>query len=1553
MTGLQPGAATMTVLFTDLVDSTAMRSRLGDDQADEVRREHDDLIARLVDENRGSIVKGLGDGIMAVFGAPSAGIAAAVGIQQAIARRNRQAKVPIALRMGLSVGEVRVEADDVYGTPVVEASRLCSAAGADQILAAEHVKLLAGSRSTATFRAFGELELKGLGEPLRTLEVLWWEASDAPTVPFPEIPTLTKPTDAVGRRVERYAIGHAFLNARTAKAPVVFVSGADGVGKTRLMAEFAQRTTQNEGGMVLYGRCSEHGAAPFQPFIEALRYYVENVPSGQLGDLLGSFTGELTRLVPDLRERVPGATLAPVSTADPDLASLRLFDAVAGWLVAASRDEPVVLLLDDMQWASGATLELLRHVVDSPTPMRVLVVAGYRDTDLAADHPLHQLADHLRRSDHGVEPIRLQGLSEDDVAILIDRLVGDLGEAAPALAARIHAVSAGNPLFVIELVRFLEANQKLQGGDAPRLDGAAEALVLPPTVEDTLRARTAVLGDDVLAVLQSAAIVGDEFDLSVVRAVGELGDDEFTAAIDAATAAGLVAEAPGSRFRYAFAHPSGATALAATVDPERQARLHRQVAEALREGAGADDRHAAEIAGHELAAVAGGQGDREQAIQAGVLAGDRARDQLAYEEAVSWYGQAVDLLGESAATQLDLLIGLGQAQALAGSHAAARETLLRVAALAREAGDGPHLVMAALTESGTFTGRSGPFDTDRVEILRAALEADGTSLADTALLKAALAFELRGADHAEERNALAGDALGAARQLGTADILAAVLQRRLPTIAGNATLAERITLSEELFDLAGQLEDPLLRFHAALQRARAAAEGADLEQHDHWLGLAGVVASDLDLDVPSWLVSSARASRAFLAGDLAAAERHADAARQSGTEAGHPDAERVHLLTMLAVRQQQGRIDELASGLDPVSSSAGSDAYALLRAIADAGRLQEIAPWYRSAIAAGLPDANEPTGHAALANLGYLAALLGDVANAGLLYERLEPWADRFAVTDIFQHVGAHELGMLAATTERTDDANRWFAKAIEVHEDVPAPLFAAETRLEWARVRFATDEVDRARELIGQALAASAKGNAAGIEGQARTLLTAAFGGLDDTAAPGEPAAAAPEPEPPGVPVAPVAVVGVPPVPPASGVVPPAPPVPPVPAGPIVSPPMPPVPGPGQVPLVPAAAAPPVPPPVPPPPGIAPVPPPPPPMAPGVPGQPVGAPGGAVPPVPAMAPPPPPPPGPPGMVPPPPVPTGPPGMAAPPGMTPPPPPPGAPGMAPPPPAPPGPPPGQPGMALPPPAPPGQPGVAPHPPAPLGPPPGQPGMAPPPPPGQPGMAPPPPTPPGPPPGPPGLAPRPPAPPGPPPGPPGMAPRPPAPPGPPPGPGMTPTPPPPPPGAPGMAPPPPAPPGPPPGPPGIAPPPPAPPGPPPGPPGMAPPPPAPPGPPGPPPPSGPPGMAPPPPGMAPPPFAPPGPPPGPPAVAQGMGPALPPADMAASFAPPSGPPPGPPGMAPPPPPPGPPPGPPGMAPPPPPPPQGPPPAPPGQGAPPPPPPPAQGPPPPPPPPPRQG
>src|ERR1041385_2558191 len=159
--------APATVLFTDLVGSTELRGRLGEEAADDLRRRHDQLLAQAVEANSGRVVKGLGDGIMATFAGASDAVAAAVAIQQGIDRLNRSGKapVPVAVRVGLSAGDVAFEDDDVHGTPVIEASRLCAAAVGNEILVSEIVRILA-ALADAHLRDQGPLELKGLQRPL-------------------------------------------------------------------------------------------------------------------------------------------------------------------------------------------------------------------------------------------------------------------------------------------------------------------------------------------------------------------------------------------------------------------------------------------------------------------------------------------------------------------------------------------------------------------------------------------------------------------------------------------------------------------------------------------------------------------------------------------------------------------------------------------------------------------------------------------------------------------------------------------------------------------------------------------------------------------------------------------------------------------------------------------------------------------------------------------------------------------------------------------------------------------------------------------------------------------------------------------------------------------------------------------------------------------------------------------------------------------------------------------------------------------------------------------
>src|SRR5688500_6288827 len=177
---------TATILFTDLVGSTELRGQLGEEAADELRRTHDHLLAQAVESNSGGVVKGLGDGIMATFAGAADAVGAAGAIQQAVDRLNRSgnAPVPLSVRVGLSAGDVSFEDDDVHGTPVIEASRLCGAAVGGEILASEIVRWLGGAQGAPSFIPVGSLELKGVAAPVPTGRIEW-DPAPTSTIPMP------------------------------------------------------------------------------------------------------------------------------------------------------------------------------------------------------------------------------------------------------------------------------------------------------------------------------------------------------------------------------------------------------------------------------------------------------------------------------------------------------------------------------------------------------------------------------------------------------------------------------------------------------------------------------------------------------------------------------------------------------------------------------------------------------------------------------------------------------------------------------------------------------------------------------------------------------------------------------------------------------------------------------------------------------------------------------------------------------------------------------------------------------------------------------------------------------------------------------------------------------------------------------------------------------------------------------------------------------------------------------------------------------------------------
>ncbi|MBV8462140.1 MAG: AAA family ATPase, partial [Acidimicrobiales bacterium] len=491
-------SVTATILVTDIVGSTELRVRIGEERADQLRRTHDDLTRTAIEGNGGTLIKGLGDGALALFTGAADAVAAAVALQQAAYAHSRSAPdEALEIRAGLSSGDVTLEDGDCFGTPVVEASRLCGIAAGGQVLAAQVVRQLARGRGGHVFRSAGERELKGFPEPVPVV-VVGWEppAVEGGGIRFPSRLAPQAAFPFSGRSAQRERLLHAWKEAATGERQVVLVSGEPGIGKTRLVAE-AARTVYDQGGVVLFGRCDEDLGLGFQPYVETLE---QVVTSGATAAALGRYGGDLVRLVPDLGERI--GDLNPPLQSDPETERYRLHDAVVSWLTSMSSDSGVLLVLDDLHWAEKPTLLLLRHLIRAPEPMRLLVVATYRDSDLDRTHPLAEMLADLRR-EAGVERLALVGLDVEGVMELLANISdGRMDERARDLAQLLYAETEGNPLFVQEiLLSLVESGAVVQRDGLWTTDLDLGDLGIPQGVREAIGRRLSRLSDEANHVL--------------------------------------------------------------------------------------------------------------------------------------------------------------------------------------------------------------------------------------------------------------------------------------------------------------------------------------------------------------------------------------------------------------------------------------------------------------------------------------------------------------------------------------------------------------------------------------------------------------------------------------------------------------------------------------------------------------------------------------------------------------------------------------------------------------------------------------------------------------------------------------------------------------------------------------------------------------------------------------------------------------------------------------------------------------------------------------------
>jgi class 3 adenylate cyclase len=1091
------GRTMAVVLFTDLVGSTELRGRLGEEAADELRRTHDQLLAQAVEASNGSVVKGLGDGVMATFAGAADAVAAAVAIQQAIDRLNRSGKapVPLSVRVGLSAGDVSFEDDDVHGTPVIEASRLCGAAVGGEILASEIVRWLGGAQGAPSFIPVGSLELKGVAAPVPAGRIEW-EPAPASTIPMPAFLTDIGRI-FVGRDADLDRLGQLWKEAAAGERRVALLAGEPGVGKTRLAAELAIRI-HDEGGVVLAGRCDEDMGVPYQPFVEALRHFVDHTSASDLKERLGRYGGELVRLVPDLSEQAPD--LAPPLQSDPETERYRLFDAVTAWLSAASAEDALVLVLDDLQWAAKPTLLLLRHIVRASDTKRLLILGTYRDTELTHDHPLVELAADLRR-EGAVERLPLSGLDDLAVAAIVEQTAGQAlsGEGA-VLAHAIHQETEGNPFFVREVLRHLTETgviERRASGWGTRLP--VEELGIPESVRDVIGRRLSRLSEGANQTLRTAAVAGPEFEVPVVQVASGFDEDSLLTSLDEATGARLLIEATEAQ-RYRFVHALVRDTLYSQLSTARRAALHRRVAEAI-EGVhtGRLDDYLPALAHHWGRANAPTAETR--AVDYATRAGDRALAQLAHDEAVAYYRQARDLLDSTGPAapgrRIGLLTALGEAQRRAGDPAH-RETLIAAARLAQAGGDSQALARAALANFRGFMSITGGVDAPRVEMLEAALVAqdpgDGVTRARLMANLAAESVYLGDLAHCHD---LARQAIAMARRLGDPPTLGHVLLSAVTPFYGPDTVEERLELTAEVVATAAKLGDPALGCVGHFHRFIAAMEVAEADEADRSMRRSQQLAGELGQPTLRWMAGFVTSNRELISGRIEGSTQTASEALELGRAGGQPDAELFFGVHVFNTHFEQGRLADIAERVQQVVGvSTGLPAKKALVALlwCELGRLEDARSYFEELMAELSTVAREVSWLRGTCVAAYICSHLADRSSASSLWDLLAPYAGLVACTGP-SWFGAvtHHLATLATVLERWDEGEANFSAAAATHSTIGAPTWLARTRLEWARMlltRHQPADADRARELLGQALATARELGLAKVERDAVTLL-------------------------------------------------------------------------------------------------------------------------------------------------------------------------------------------------------------------------------------------------------------------------------------------------------------------------------------------------------------------------------------------------------------------------------------------------------------------------------
>jgi DNA-binding SARP family transcriptional activator/tetratricopeptide (TPR) repeat protein len=919
-------------------------------------------------------------------------------------------------------------------------------------------------------------------EPARELRVLHQAILEqdaslaAPAQRFPDRPDAPGSV-FIGRDSELRELRRGVDRAVAGRGSLFLVAGEPGIGKSRLIDEFA-RHCRGRGMHVVWGRCWEgKGAPPFWPWVQLLRACLRTTEPATLLADLGPGAEQLAELLPELRERLPRP--ARSSVGDPEAARFRMFDAVARFVRATAQRRPLVLLFDDIHAADEPSLLLLRFLAGQLDDLPGTAVAAYRDTEAGAGREFQALLTDLAR-EPTLRQIYLRGFERDEVAALLH---GATGRTPPVeLVGEIHTHTEGNPLFVTEIVRLLESERRLDEGA-----GAADAadLGVPSGVRWVIGRRLEQLDEASKSVLEVAAVLGREFELDALSDILDGANGNVRHAVEQALGVRLVAPAPGGP-GLRFSHALVRDALYESLPAGRRIEFHRRVGEALERRYARDpEAHLTELAFHFYEGVS--RTGAAKAVHYAQAAGRRAAEQLGYEEAARLYRLALDALELSGRTDhalaCELLLAQGDAQARAGSIATAKQTFLQAAAIARRGNMHERLARAALGYGGRWVwevGRGDPYLLPLLEEAAAKLPPADSELRVRILARLA-GGPLKAGEHRARRIALSRQGLEMARRLDDPAVLSYALDGRVAAILGPDTLEEQWALQAELRRLAEDAGDLERIVQGQIYRLFELMARLELDEFPSEHTIASSRADELRQPAQRWMVGSIGAMHALLTGRLDEAEALIDAAHELGRDAMPWNAAVVARLQRFVLRGLQGRLEEVEADVcSAVKEYASYPVWRAVRVSLYAGLRREAETRAALDDVAGEGFAIVQQDEEWLLSMVLIAdgcAMLRDLEHSETLYQRLAPYAQRNVMAEAELALGStgRAIANLAATLGRHDEAMRHFKHAADVNRRAGAIPWAAHALHDHARMLIARPtrgEVDelQARRLLNEA---------------------------------------------------------------------------------------------------------------------------------------------------------------------------------------------------------------------------------------------------------------------------------------------------------------------------------------------------------------------------------------------------------------------------------------------------------------------------------------------------